>query len=277
MHQGPNMWIVNRFPWWSLGIQQCVCVDIKENGDDTNPTPIYPIKYTWVDNLEYIGREIVGVEYLKDPAHPTELTEMELDHWAYGPHHAWTLPESGEIRRMWQPFNGLQVYPPPSTMPGEVDPSQFATIPPAKCLPGGATFRTGCGDDGFPIKDKKTSGNKKNSVKPKDHMRAKTKVPRHDYKGMDFTDMSKVLNYWLNESYSTVPCDMWKVEELQQLQALFYIAKESQFDEIYQQTSDNRRLRHHLLNVSLTFSASAFSSAPLSQMNYILLHTIMQT
>ena len=36
-----------------------------------------------------------------------------------------------------------------------------------------------------------------------------------------------------------------------------YIAKESQFDEIYQQTSDNRRLRHHLLNVSLTFSASA--------------------
>lgn len=38
-----------------------------------------------------------------------ELTDVELDHWAYGPHHLWSYPESGQILRMWQPFNGLQV------------------------------------------------------------------------------------------------------------------------------------------------------------------------
>ena len=66
---------------------------------------------------------------------------------------------------------------------------------------------------------------------------------------MDFTDMSHVLNYWINSSYSAIPCEMWKVEELQQLQALLYIAKNSQFDDIYQQTSDNRRIRHNILEV----------------------------
>ena len=35
----------------------------------------------------------------------------EVDHWAFGPHHAWTKPETGDILRMWQPFNGLQIYP----------------------------------------------------------------------------------------------------------------------------------------------------------------------
>ena len=91
----------------------------------------------------------------------------------------------------------------------------------------------------------------KTVIAKEDHHRAETKVPRHDYKGMDFTDMSRVLNYWINSSYSAIPCDMWKVEELQQLQALLYIAKESQFDDIYHQTSDNRRIRHQILEVRM--------------------------
>ena len=90
LHTGPNMWIINHFPWWSFGLEQCVCVDIKEGenfqliffkylgffsnwflqkilgGDDANPNPIYPIQPQWVDNLIYIGREIIGVEYLKE-------------------------------------------------------------------------------------------------------------------------------------------------------------------------------------------------------------------
>ena len=78
---------------------------------------------------------------------------MELDHWAYGPHHAWTLPESGEIRRMWQPFNGLQVYP-GGVNGGDVDINEFSAIPPEKCKSGGATFRTGCDENGYPAKDK---------------------------------------------------------------------------------------------------------------------------
>ena len=91
----------------------------------------------------------------------------------------------------------------------------------------------------------------KTVIAKEDHHRAETKVPRHDYKGMDFTDMSRVLNYWINSSYSAIPCDMWKVEELQQLQALLYIAKESQFDDIYHRTSDNRRIRHQILEVRI--------------------------
>ena len=54
------MWIINHFPWWSFGLEQCVCVDIKEAGDDDNPNPIFPIKFDWVDNLIYIGRELLG-------------------------------------------------------------------------------------------------------------------------------------------------------------------------------------------------------------------------
>ena len=47
-------------------------------------------------------------------------------------------------------------------------------------------------------------------INEKDLNRAKTKVPRHDYKGIDFTDMSQTLNYWINSSYSAIPCDLWR-------------------------------------------------------------------
>ena len=43
------------------------------------------MQYNWVDNLIYMGREIIGVEYINQ--------ELELDHWAYGPHHVWVYPE----------------------------------------------------------------------------------------------------------------------------------------------------------------------------------------
>jgi len=204
-----------------------------------------------VDNLQYVGREILGVEYLKDDG----LEDYELDHWAFGPHHAWTFPESGRILRMWQPFNGLQVYPGTSVDPSYVDPDVFKPIPPTECMKGrnSAWFRTGCEDDGYPTIveiEQRTKFNHKveSKVVEKDVWRAKTKVPRHDYKGMGFTDMSLVLNQWINSSYSAVPCHMWKVEELQQLQALFWLAKESSFDEIYQATQDNRRMRDEILS-----------------------------
>ena len=75
-------------------------------GDDSNPNQIFPIQPQWIDNLQYIGREIIGVEYLKEDG---SLTDVELDHWAYGPHHLWSYPESGQILRMWQPFNGKEL------------------------------------------------------------------------------------------------------------------------------------------------------------------------
>ena len=146
------MWIVNHFPWWAVGLEQCVCVDIKEGGDSSNPNPIYPIQYQWIELLQYIGREELGVEYLQEDE--SSLTEVQLDHWAYGPHHVWSYPENGQILRMWQPFNGLQVYP-LGVNQGEVDEDFFLPIPPVKCKKGGAAFRTGCDDDGYPLPDRK--------------------------------------------------------------------------------------------------------------------------
>ena len=40
------------------------------------------------------------------------------------------------------------------------------------------------------------------------------------------------------------------MEELQELQAVLLVARDAQFDDIYQEANDNRRLRHHLLRVS---------------------------
>ena len=63
----------------------------------------------------------------------------------------WTYPENGQILRMWQPFNGLNIYP-PGVNGGPVDINEFQSIPPLKCRSGGATFRTGCDENGYPSK-----------------------------------------------------------------------------------------------------------------------------
>jgi len=240
IHQGTNFWVVNKLPWYVGGIHQCICTDIKENG--IGDTLYYPVQYNWVEKMVHIGREIIGVEYLN--------VEKELDHWAFGPHHLWSEPETGDIIRMWQPFNGLQVYP-GGVPQGSVDNSLFEEIPPALCKAGGAVMRIGCDDDGYPLpRDKRTEMREKrpkDAIHGKDIRRAEEKVPRGHYKGMDFGEMSDVLNGWLNSSTTTKPCMDWDVKELQQLQALFYLARESEFDDIYIKTEDNRRLRHDTL------------------------------
>jgi len=243
IHQGKNFWVVNHFPWYAGGIHQCICTDIKENGQGEQV--YYPVQYNWVEKMVFIGREMIGIEYLN--------VEREMDHWAFGPHHLWSEPETGNIIRMWQPFNGLQVYP-GGVGQSDVDSSLFKDIPPTLCKSGwdGAIFRIGCDDDGYPIPDSKQKKESKESrpkdaVHGKDISRAHEKVPRGHYKGFDFAEMSDVLNGWLNSSTSTKPCMDWNVKELQQLQALFYLGRESEFDQIYSKTSDNRRLRHDTL------------------------------
>ena len=83
-----------------------------------------------------------------------------MDHWAFGPHHLWSDPATGNIIRMWQPFNGLQVYPDGVRKfrisvvfiqqililaQSNVDLSVFDDLPPPLCRagPGGALFRIG--------------------------------------------------------------------------------------------------------------------------------------
>ena len=52
------MWIVNKYGWIGNGnIDQCICINIREGGNSSNPNPIYPINPNWVDNLVYVARE----------------------------------------------------------------------------------------------------------------------------------------------------------------------------------------------------------------------------
>jgi len=242
IHQGVNFWIVNRLPWYAGGIHQCICTKIRD-GFEGNKY-YYPVQYNWVDKMVHIGRERIGIEYID--------TVQEMDHWAFGPHHLWSNPETGNIIRMWQPFNGLQIYP-GGVANGAVDPLMFMDIPPKLCKSGfdGALIKIGCTDEGYPEstaeKKEKAKARARDVIKGKDKARAYEKVPRGHYKGVDFGEMSSVLNGWLNASTSASPCSFWKVEEIQQLQALFYLARESEFDSIYQGTLDNRRLRHDTL------------------------------
>ena len=62
IHQGLNFWIVNTLPWYVGGVHQCICTHIRETGVDGKY--YYPIQYNWVDNTVYIGREIIGIEYI---------------------------------------------------------------------------------------------------------------------------------------------------------------------------------------------------------------------
>jgi len=60
---------------------------------------------TWTTGALYIGRERMGVEYL--------WTNGSLvDHFVKGPHHVWTDVQTGNIVRLWQPFNGLEIFDP---------------------------------------------------------------------------------------------------------------------------------------------------------------------
>ena len=62
LHQQTNFWITNHFPWYASGRHQCVCTKVREGGA-TSDNFYYPIQYNWTDNLFYVGRERVGVEY----------------------------------------------------------------------------------------------------------------------------------------------------------------------------------------------------------------------
>ena len=61
-HQGVNFWVVNTLPWYVGGVHQCICTHIRENFEGGKY--YYPIQYNWVDKMVYIGREIIGIEYI---------------------------------------------------------------------------------------------------------------------------------------------------------------------------------------------------------------------
>merc|ERR1711959_300509 len=197
--------------------------------------PIFPVMYNWTNHMSYVGREEFVVEY--------GVGKMQLDHFTYGPHHAWTKVGDDTIVRMWQPYNGFEVFEPGSWTDGVADPSVFENMnPPALAKKGGALARIGCGDDGFPMK-KEASSYSTEPATSADLKRARTKVPRKSHKGTDFANMTEKLNGFLKQYPNTKECDQWKVEELQQFQTLMLMMRAPEMDDVYRTTSDRRQLR----------------------------------
>lgn len=268
-HQNGNMWITNILGRLGL-VNQCVCTSPREGGDP-NKAEVGPVQYNWVDKLFYVATETVGVEY--------GVGSMLLDHWAYGPHHAWTDPETGIIVRMWQPFNGLQVFEPGQWREGSayqdaVKSSLFRTDylfeqlstdgsrAPDWCTKDAPinTFRIKCQDDGFP--ETSTVGSEPSPVElahqplgehrttAVDLRRARSKVPRNAYKGADFGSMSGALNeYLLQQAPQSKECDLWTVEELQDLQMSLLMLRDSSLNDLYHDMDDNRKIVKNITEI----------------------------
>jgi len=253
LHQGVNMWIINKLPWYAAGVHQCICTTVHQASDLHSPT-MYPVNYNWTDQMYYMGREKIGVEY----GSPND--KEVLEHWAFGPHHVWSHPNTGEIRRMWQPFNGLQVFP-NGTQNHTVDPALFNDVPPALCKKkGGATFRIKCDDNGYPTDKPDQSGNTATSsakASGYDRKRAQQPKPRSQYRGNSFSQMSKTLNNWLKNGKETRgrtrPCETFTAIELQKLQGLLYLARDESLDSIYTQAKDNRKMRASIEDLMKTW------------------------
>jgi len=235
--QGPYLWIVNHLPWYALGVKQCICTQPKEGGDAAAKN-VYPLQYNWTNRMSWIGLEEIYVEYV--------YKNMTLDHWVYGPHHVWTVPTTGSIIRMWQPFNGLQVMP-NGTLISDIDPALFDPIPPVECTSASKfTFKIKCNASGYPVKPPSAPPSAPPMVEEDEGMwRTVTKVPRHKFKGESFSEMAETLNSWLAESAGeggTKPCDEWNVTEIQKLQAMLYLLRFPAYDDVYKQADDNRQL-----------------------------------
>lgn len=78
-----------------------------------------------------------------------------------------------------------------------------------------------------------------------DVARAKTKVPRKQFKGKTFPHMSAKLNAILQRDplVETRKCSEWSLDELHQLQTQLFQLRHGAFESIYRSAKDNRRLR----------------------------------
>jgi len=254
IHQGQNFWVVNHFPWYALGIHQCICTEAHQGADPTQPG-VYPVQYNWTQQMFYIGRELIDVEY--------GVGKMTLDHWAFGPHHVWSVPETGEAMRMWQPFNGLQIFQNGTSSLEGFDAKVFDDIPPALCKKeGGAAFRIKCTDDGLPQNKTTLEATKKqlnempkDTSTEKDIARAHQVVPGPEYKGVTFKNMSLTLNKYLSATAAVKPCDDFSAKELQELSAMLYLARDAKLDSVYSNIGDNRQLRGELEDLQKTWAS----------------------
>ena len=80
---------------------------------------IGPVSPDWAHDAVYVGREKLAVEFL--------WADYVVDHFVKGPHHVWADVATGNIVRMYQPFNGLEVFHPEkySNTTTQLDPATF--------------------------------------------------------------------------------------------------------------------------------------------------------
>ena len=168
------------------------------------------------------------------------------------PHHVWTVPDTGSIIRMWQPYNGLQVMP-NGTLPSDIDPKLFA-VPPIECTAASHfTAKIKCNASGYPVTPPPSPSATVEESAAANHdgdgelWRAVEKVPRAEYKGSTFDEMSVVLSGWLKRGGTpTKPCEEFEAEELQQLQAQLYLLRHAEYDDVYRAANDKRSITRSL-------------------------------
>merc|ERR1719456_496873 len=79
----------------------------------------------------------------------------------------------------------------------------------------------------------------------RDWLRAKTKIPRAQYKGDTQTELSKVLNsHLLKTEASTRDCGSWNHTDLQDFMSVVLSKRDSSMDDLYQEREDRRKLLH---------------------------------
>jgi len=82
----------------------------------------------------------------------------------------------------------------------------------------------------------------------RDLFRARSKVPRPDWKGDGHSGMSANLNKHMQNMFPNVkPCDQWSAQELQQLQTELFNSRAPELDDIYSDSSDNRAMKRSSL------------------------------
>ena len=79
-------------------VPTCLCINVG----------VGPVSHDWAADAQYVGRELLGVEFLDN----TIKAPLLVDHFVKGPHHVWTDVESRNIVRLWQPYNGLEIFDP---------------------------------------------------------------------------------------------------------------------------------------------------------------------
>lgn len=145
-HVETDMWIVNDL---GLGIHQCICTDPGENIGQV----IYPVNWDFMNPakaelpVKFFGREQLEIEYIGKT--------MIVDHWTQGPHHVWVDATTRRVVRMYQPWNGLEIWDPEEWY-FEDNSSEF-THPPADCIPGSWKWTIKCDKNGMPILPNNTS------------------------------------------------------------------------------------------------------------------------